>query len=500
MTAFPLSPHSSGRYLIDSNGVPFFIAGDSAQTLINRLNITDIGTYFDARIAQGFNTFLIELSSHQVTASPCPANQNGDFPFTTNSTGGTYNGSIGTANFSTPKAAYWNFVDSVFNLAASKGVLLVVYVLAWGFSRDGSQGWWPDLVNSVNTPTVCTNFGTFLGNRYKVYNNIIWLEGSDDNGDPTVVTGGGSGISRAWNIMDGMNTAAGINLQMRSGDWKAPSESTNGPTDSTTGDSFPNYITLNGSYTVGGLWPSPVTSPGTLTTYLEARSGYTYVPVATTQSMTGVIPPAIVCFLKETCYEHSPFAPGTPPDLRKAQNWAIFSGDTTGLLYGDEHIWPFPGGGVWQAALTDVSALDMQRFIPFIKSYNWWKLYPSELNGMRLLVTSANGSQSGAPTNYIAAAQAYDGTFMILYAASTGSAQTFTVDTRSMLATSRARWFDPTNATYQNASPATVSNAQSAQSFTTPGTNSAGNTDWFLVLDVPTHSIPAPFFQQQLSM
>lgn len=102
---------------------------------------------------------------------------------------------------------------------------------------------------------------------------------------------------------------------------------------------------------------------------------------------------------------------------------------------------------------------------------------------MRRLIASSNGVQT-AGALYVAAAQANDGSFMLIYAPTTsgGGVQTFTVDTRSMAGTSNCRWYDPTGGGYQPASPVTVNNAQSAQSFSTPGTNSAGDNDWFLVL------------------
>lgn len=482
-TVFPIVPHSSGRYFVDQNGVPFFIIGDSAQTIVSRLSLTDVDTYFADRVAQGFNTIFIELSSHQTSVSPCPASFLGDQPFTTNKTGGTYTGATGTADFSTPKTTYWNYVDSIFNLAETHNLLIIAYVMAWGFGLDGTQGWWPDIVNNVNTPAVCTGFGTFLGNRYKNRTGVMWMEGSDSFGNSTVVTGGGSGISRSWNIMTAMIAAGAV--QLRSGDWAAPSESTNGPVDTGTGDSFPNYITANGSYTYGGLYPGALTF--TLTTYLEARSGYNYVPVATTQSYSGlVIPPAIPAFLKETTYEHSPFAPGAPSDLRKAQYYAILSGDVAGYVYGDEHIWPFPGSGAWQTAINDTSALDVQRFSSLIKTVPWWKYYPSELSGMIRLITTSNGSQSGNPTNYVAAAQAYDGSSLMVYFADVGTSQTATIDLTRMAGNVRLRLWDPTSGTTGAFTLIGTFPNTGTHSYTTPGTNnSAGDTDWFVIGDSP---------------
>src|SRR5262249_57411250 len=47
--------------------------------------------------------------------------------------------------------------------------------------------------------------------------------------------------------------------------------------------------------------------------------------------------------------------------------------------------------------------------------------------------------------------------------------------------TARARWWDPTNGVFTSAG--TIPNT-ATQAVTTPGTNSAGDHDWLLVLDV----------------
>ena len=128
----------------------------------------------------------------------------------------------------------------------------------------------------------------------------------------------------------------------------------------------------------------------------------------------------------------------------------------------------------------------MQRLAALYASFAWWKLVPSELSGMRLLVTSANGNQASAGGNYVAAAQADDGSFLWAYVPPTGGgAQNLTVDLRSLRGNARARFWDPTNGNYTDASAGAYSlpNSTAAQAFATPGANSAGDNDWILVLD-----------------
>jgi hypothetical protein len=117
------------------------------------------------------------------------------------------------------------------------------------------------------------------------------------------------------------------------------------------------------------------------------------------------------------------------------------------------------------------------------QSFAWWKLVPSELSSMRRLITSASGSQDDSPDNYVAAAQASDGSFLFAYVppTSAGGSQSLTVDLRSMAGTARARWWDPTSGDFT--AIASFPNT-STQTLNTPGNNASGDNDWLLILDV----------------
>src|SRR5262249_52780742 len=53
---YPLKPSPDGRYLVDQNGMPFFMVGDSAQSAAVNLTYGEAEQYFDSRVATGFNT------------------------------------------------------------------------------------------------------------------------------------------------------------------------------------------------------------------------------------------------------------------------------------------------------------------------------------------------------------------------------------------------------------------------------------------------------------
>jgi hypothetical protein len=478
--AYPLTVSSDRRYLVDQNQVPFFMVGDSAQSIYSRLSQAELRLYLARRRALGFNTILAEplhWAGNRVMSSA-----NGHLPFLKNVSDGDYDGTLGTADFSTPNPAYWDHVDLVLDQMQALGFLVVQYVVSWGdedlgylrlwrrFTRHvvptGLQetafwkglertvsgppqgsGLWKDLTNARNTEATCYAFGQWLGQRYQSRPNILWLDGSDFNGsDLPVEPDRTSGIERAAAVLKGMRAAGA--MQLRSGDW-APE------TISTDEIAFEPFMDVNGVYTYGKGF------------YQVARRGYLRSPPE----------PA---YLKETGYEGEKGIPGDPASVRKYQWWCVLSGATAGLIYGHAAIWPFTPGQ-WETALESPGSFDVQRMAALMNSVAWQNLTPSELAGIPRLVTSSNGSQNPTIPNYIAAAQTRDGTLLMAYVPPfAGGPQSLVLDVRAMRQPLRARWWDPTSANFVAIGSLST---DSAQTFTTPGTNRGGSNDWILLLD-----------------
>ena len=59
--AYPVKVGPSGRYLVDQNGVPFLVAGESPQAMIGNLSEAEAEMFLANREAHGFNTVLIDL-------------------------------------------------------------------------------------------------------------------------------------------------------------------------------------------------------------------------------------------------------------------------------------------------------------------------------------------------------------------------------------------------------------------------------------------------------
>jgi hypothetical protein len=128
----------------------------------------------------------------------------------------------------------------------------------------------------------------------------------------------------------------------------------------------------------------------------------------------------------------------------------------------------------------------MARLNAFIGSIAWNNLVPSGLGGMRTLITA--GGSSVSSSGYVAAAATQTGTLLVAYIPPAHSGA-ISVDMAAMSGPARARWFDPTSATYTSIGTGLANTG--SRSFTIPGSNSTGQQDWVLVVDIPGGSLPA---------
>jgi hypothetical protein len=439
---YPLKRSANGRYLVDQNGRPFRIQGDSAQSMIANLTYAEANAYLTDRQARGFNAVNVDLLAHRF-AIYAPANRNLDPPFTT------------PGDFSTPNEAYFAFADSIIDLAASKGMLVSFVPMYLGYG-GGGEGWWEELNESANTQSVCFNYGKYVGNRYRNRKNILWVIGGDYS-----PPAGSEGEKRLHKVLEGVKAAGAT--QLWAGDWNAPTLSTDQV-------AFAAAMNTNAVYTygIGGM---------TGTTYHEARRGFARAPT-------------IPAYLKETGYEAEGWIPGTPADIRKYQYWAVLSGCTAGLFYGHRDVWEFAtdtwwsgfgfGHQRWQDSLDSTGAHDMQRMGLFLDALPWYDLVPSGLSGMKTLVTDGGGFYGNL--DYVTAAATADGRVLVAYVPPTGTgSRDITVDMSALARPATARWFNPASGAYLPIASA-LPNA-GTRVFTTPGDNGTGQNDWVLVLD-----------------
>ena len=157
------------RYFMTEKGEPFFWLGDTGWLLPSKLNREEAEKYLENRQQKGFNVIQISVL-HGIGAvnsygDSALINRNPARPKVTQGN-----------NFNDPEQYdYWDHLDYIIDKAAEKNLYLGL-VLMWGNNVKSRQV----------TPERATQYATFLTNRYKDRNNIIWLNGGDIRGSDSV--------------------------------------------------------------------------------------------------------------------------------------------------------------------------------------------------------------------------------------------------------------------------------------------------------------------------
>ena len=157
--AYPLKASTNGRYLVDQNETPTLLVGDSPHSLFVNLSPHQADAYFANRASYGINAVWVEVLCNTYTAGRADGSTyDGIIPFTT------------PGDMSTPNPAYFRRVDQMVRLAANHGIQIVMDAFE-------TAGWMSVL--EQNGIQKALQYGKFLGNHYKNFNNIIWITGND---------------------------------------------------------------------------------------------------------------------------------------------------------------------------------------------------------------------------------------------------------------------------------------------------------------------------------
>jgi len=433
--AYPLKVSANGRYLVDQSNTPFLIVGDVPQTLVGMVSTSDAASYFDDRHAHGFNAMWINVIAafpYYYSSPDDGSTYDGIRPFSGYIPGGT-----DTAHYdlTKPNEAYFARLDEMLALAANHGMAVFLNPIETG-------QWLPTLRN--NGPVAAYAYGQYLGNRYKNFHNIVWLNGNDfenwkDRGDDAVVQAVAKGIK---SVDPSSLQTVELNYQN--------SSSFDDPT-------WVPLVQINSTYAY---------SP----TYIQMLHSYNQTPIAPT-------------FLLEGHYDLGPDLGdpkdyGTPSVLRRQGYWAMLSGGK-GQLYGNGYtcyFFPF-----WKNYIDTVGVAQLMIWHGFFSSLPWQDLIPDQDH---TVVIAGFGSPGNLQTrvsrsDFSTASKTPDGSFVVAYMP---TARQITVNMASLKAQASAKWFDPTNGTYTTIPGGLFANTGTRQ-FTTPGNNHDGDTDWVLLLD-----------------
>jgi hypothetical protein len=382
--------------------------------------MSDVDFYLANRASYGINTVWVNLL--------CGPGTGGRSNFT------TYDGitpfTSGT-DFATPRETYFARVDLILQAAAKYGIIV--------FLNPAET---IDLLSVAlsNGATKCRNYGRYLGNRYKNFNNIVWFFGNDFQNwtnyesDEVILS-----------ISQGIKDNAPTHLHTTLLDYYV--------SNSRDDTRWNGIININTAYT---YYP----------TYAEILAGYNLTP-------------AMPVIMGEADYEYE--RASQPERQRRQEYWTFLAGGC-GHLYGNGYIWPFSSG--WKSYLSTTGANELQYCKNLFQSRAWYSLVPDQSH---VFLTSGYGTfesngldhKSISSNDYATAAITANGNLAIIFIP---TARTITVDMSKLSGTSSARWYDPTAGTYQTISGSPFANSGS-RNFTSSGNHSDGENDWVLVLE-----------------
>ena len=155
----PLRVHKNKRFIVHSDGTPFFYLGDTAWELFHRLNSLEAKRYLENRRRIGFTVIqTVVLAELDGLNTPNPYRHK---PLIDNDP-------------TKPNPKYFEHVDFIVNCAKEKGIYIGM-LPTWGDKVTKAWGKGPVVFNKQNAKS----FGRFIGNRYKNHPNIIWILGGD---------------------------------------------------------------------------------------------------------------------------------------------------------------------------------------------------------------------------------------------------------------------------------------------------------------------------------
>jgi hypothetical protein len=408
-----LSVHPSNRYLVTSEGKPFFMSGDAGWSLIAQISKADADQYLENRRQLGFNVVMANLIEHAF-ASNAPRNYYGDAPFT------------GKA-FVTPNEAYFAHADYVISSAAQKGITLLLAPVYLGY-QCGYQGWCQEIQDA--TSSEMRQWGQYVGNRYKNYDNIIWLIGGDTS--PTPVK------SKLEEFVAGI----------LDNDTRHLFSAHNQP-GSMAVDPYRSSAWLN----VNNIYYRSVDA-GMIS---AAQGAYNYSPT-------------MPFFMLEAVYENEG---ASTQQLRAESYWPVLSGGM-GYIFGNCPIWHFGsnsgwcGTNNWKGALNSGGATSMNYCQRLFNSREWWDLAP-------------DFSHSILTSGYSSVATSASSASIIAYMP---SSRQVSVNTTGLAGDSiKAWWYNPSN----GAATLVGTYGKGSQNFTPPSSG-----DWVLVVDSKDKNFPAP--------
>jgi hypothetical protein len=341
---FPLKISKNGRYFLDRYNRPFLMNADAAWTLFHKLRKEDATDYLASRRVKQFNTVFLQL----LPPEPDQTNAYGEAPF------------YSKDDFTAPNEPYFQYVEQIVQQAA-RYQMVVALVPAWlGCCRTN----WYD-VQYRNGPEKCRIYGSYLGNRFKKYANVVWIMGGDRDPLREEI------VQRA--IAEGIHEAAPQQLMT------FHAASSHSSTDVFSNEKWLDFSMVY-SYFRGkqGVW-----TPEMPQVYEVALKEYQK-------------PQPKTFILGESQYEDENV--GTPQMVRRQAYWSLLSGGS-GHCYGSS-IWEF--NTYWRRTLELPGAAHISLFYKIMSGLPWYLLRPDTSDDFLVEGRGAYGSDDYAVVSKLA--------------------------------------------------------------------------------------------------
>jgi hypothetical protein len=353
------------------------------------------------------------------------ADRNGESPFVT-----------GDDDWSMPNEAYWARVDVILDKLEARGLLALVTPAYLGYLCYYLDQGWCDVMSSQPVERM-SDFGTFLGRRYRSQGNIIWIAGGDAN--PL----GYEGMDERVDALMSAITAAEAGRHLITG---------HGDRGVSAYEQFGahSWLSINSAYD-GESCPDD-----TMVAQIEAEHARSPVlPLLSIEQRFDAEGADAVCLADQFL-------------------WAALGG-AVGHVYGNRYTWTFSAGWDGDAGISSPGARVHTNSAKLIRSRRYWQFVPDDSHEVVIA-----GYGSGVAT--VATSRVSTGETVMAYVPVEGTR--ITVD-MSRLSGFRATayWYDPETgeATYSGNYP-----TQGALEFVSPGDARV------LVLDDASRGFPTP--------
>jgi hypothetical protein len=435
------------RFLVTSDGKPFFYLADTAWELFHRLNREQAVEYLDVRASQGFNAVqAVALAELSGVTEP---NAYGVFPLIDHDP--TKPAITPGSNPKDPKQYdYWDHVDFIVDQANARGIY-VALLPSWGsWVNSGGHD------HAYLTPQNAQIYGQFLGQRY-AKKGIIWILGGDRPA---------TGFEETWRAL-ARGIAIGVSGKE---DYDALLMSFHPPGGSTSSKWFHNdaWLDFNMNQNGHGI-------PGKAQSWVRITSDYERTPVK----------PVID---GEPLYEDHPLGFNAKENgysfdahVRQYAYADTFSG-ACGHTYGDHSVWQMYAPGkppingpllYWNEAIHRPGAGEMK----YVKALLLSRPYLSRVPDQSIVVDALSGADRITATRG-------DG-YLFVYSA---QGRKFSVNMGKISgAQVKGWWYNPRTGT---SSEAGSFDNQGTLEFKTP--SEGFGSDWVLVLDDVSRNFAAP--------